>query len=46
MFGFVWADPEQCRGRALKAWIALAERYVGALPAKARKTAVKRARKG
>jgi TfoX/Sxy family transcriptional regulator of competence genes len=44
MVGFVWADPEHCQGRALRAWIALAERYVGTLPAKARKKAVKRAR--
>jgi hypothetical protein len=31
--GFVWVDPA-CDARALKRWIALAESYVGALPAK------------
>ncbi|MGH6630608.1 MAG: TfoX/Sxy family protein [Burkholderiales bacterium] len=34
MKGFVWVDPASCDGRALKRWIALAESYVGALPAK------------
>lgn len=34
MKGFVWVDPERCDARALKRWIALAESYVGALPAK------------
>ena len=34
MKGFVWVDPDACDGRALKRWIALAEKYVGALPAK------------
>ena len=37
MKGFVWVDPESCDGRALKRWIALAEKYVGTLPAKGRK---------
>ena len=35
MPGFVWVDPA-CDARALKRWIAFAERYVGALPAKKR----------
>jgi len=34
MKGFVWVDPAQCDARRLRAWIAMAERYVGALPAK------------
>ena len=25
--GFVWVDPDQCDARALRGWIALAERY-------------------
>jgi hypothetical protein len=32
--GFVWVDPEQCDARALRGWIALAERYVRSLPPK------------
>ena len=32
--GFVWVDPRTCDARALKGWIALAENYVGKLPAK------------
>ncbi|MGH8690769.1 MAG: TfoX/Sxy family protein [Burkholderiales bacterium] len=32
--GFVWVDPEGCDARALKGWIALAERYVASLPPK------------
>ena len=32
--GFVWVDPAACDARALKRWIALAESYVGTLPAK------------
>ena len=32
--GFVWVDPASCDGRALGRWIALAESYVGKLPAK------------
>ena len=36
MKGFVWVDPNACDERALKRWIALAERYVGKLPAKKR----------
>lgn len=32
--GFVWVDPGACDARALRRWIALAERYVGALPPK------------
>ncbi len=34
MKGFVWVDPGQCDGRALARWIAMAEGYVGKLPAK------------
>jgi TfoX N-terminal domain len=34
MPGFVWVDPKRCDARALKGWIAMAEAYVGALPAK------------
>ncbi len=34
MAGFVWVDPAKCDARSLKAWVAMAERYVGALPAK------------
>jgi TfoX/Sxy family transcriptional regulator of competence genes len=34
MKGFVWVDPRSCDARRLKGWIAMAERYVGALPAK------------
>ena len=37
MKGFVWVDPGACDGRTLKRWIALAENYVGMLPAKGRK---------
>jgi TfoX/Sxy family transcriptional regulator of competence genes len=36
MQGFVWVDPAQCDARRLRSWIAMAERYVGALPAKKR----------
>lgn len=32
--GFVWVDPESCDARALRRWIAMAERFVGGLPAK------------
>lgn len=32
--GFVWVDPDTCDTRALKGWLALAERYVGTLPPK------------
>jgi TfoX/Sxy family transcriptional regulator of competence genes len=34
MAGFVWVEPAKCDARRLKRWIAMAERYVGALPAK------------
>jgi TfoX/Sxy family transcriptional regulator of competence genes len=34
MRGFVWVQAEHAKGRDLKRWIALAERYVGALPPK------------
>lgn len=37
MKGFLWVNPDFCDARALKRWIALAEIYVGALPAKGRK---------
>lgn len=38
MKGFVWVDPGACDGRALARWIVLAERYVGSLPKKGKKT--------
>jgi hypothetical protein len=34
--GFVWVDPKSCDARALRSWIALARRYVAALPPKKR----------
>jgi TfoX/Sxy family transcriptional regulator of competence genes len=34
MKGFVWVNPARCDARALKRWIAMAEAYVGELPAK------------
>lgn len=34
MRGFVWVRAEAAEGRALRVWINLASRYVGALPAK------------
>lgn len=34
MRGFVWVRAEKAEGRALRAWIDLASRYVAALPAK------------
>ncbi len=37
MAGFIFVDPAYCNPRGLKSWVALAERYVGALPAKQRK---------
>ena len=37
MKGFIWVDPACCDGRALRRWIALAEDYVGKLPAKGKK---------
>jgi hypothetical protein len=37
MRGFVWVDPAKCDARALRDWIAMAETYVGKLPAKGRK---------
>ena len=37
MKGFVWVDPASCDSRALKRWIAMAESYVGTLPAKGKK---------
>jgi hypothetical protein len=36
MKGFVWVDPAKCDARSLKRWIAMAEDYVGELPAKRR----------
>ena len=32
--GFVWVEPKSCDARALRSWIALAKRYVAALPPK------------
>ena len=37
MKGFVWVDPARCDARALRSWIAMSEKYVGAMPAKARR---------
>lgn len=34
MAGFVWVDPAKCDARRLKAWVAMAQAYVGDLPAK------------
>lgn len=34
MKGFVWVMADHAEGKDLKEWIALAERYVGALPPK------------
>lgn len=34
MRGFVWVDAGQAEGAQLEEWIALAERFVGALPRK------------
>ena len=34
MKGFVWVRAEEAEGQALQAWIDLAARYVGAMPAK------------
>jgi len=39
MAGFVWVSPASCDARGLASWVALAERYVGAMPAKAKKKA-------
>jgi hypothetical protein len=39
MKGFYWIDPEACDARGLSRWLALAEVYVGAMPAKAAKSA-------
>ena len=32
--GYVRVDPDQCDGRALRAWLGLAEKHVAALPPK------------
>jgi hypothetical protein len=32
--GFVWVDAAGCGARALRGWLALAERYVKSLPPK------------
>jgi TfoX N-terminal domain len=37
MKGFVWVDPAKCDAPALRDWIAMAQTYVGKLPAKGRK---------
>jgi len=37
MAGFYWVDPEACDAKALGRWLALAQDYVGKLPAKAEK---------
>jgi hypothetical protein len=35
MPGFFWVDPAACDARGLGRWLALAEDYVGKMPAKA-----------
>jgi hypothetical protein len=42
--GFVWVDPEKCDARALRAWIALAEKYVKFLPPKRSNHAISKRR--
>ncbi len=37
MHGFVWVKPANCKGAALKKWVALAKKYVGPMPAKRKK---------
>jgi hypothetical protein len=37
MAGFFWVDPDAIDGKALAAWLALAQAHVGALPPKAAK---------
>ena len=37
MPGFVWVNPDSCKGAALKKGIALAKKYVGPMPAKKKK---------
>jgi hypothetical protein len=37
MAGFYWVDPEACDAKGLGRWLALAQNYVGKLPAKAAK---------
>jgi hypothetical protein len=34
--GFVWVDRNKCTDRSLRGWVALAQRYVAALPPKAK----------
>jgi len=36
MKGFVWVDPAKCDARRLAGWIAMADKYVAALPPKRR----------
>jgi TfoX/Sxy family transcriptional regulator of competence genes len=44
MKGFVWVDPAKCDARALKSWIAMAQAFVGKLPAKQRVSSPRRGR--
>ena len=37
MKGFVWVNPKSCDSRALARWVAMAEHYVGKMPAKGKK---------
>jgi hypothetical protein len=37
MRGFFWVEPDACDARGLRRWFALAEAYVGKMPAKAAK---------
>jgi hypothetical protein len=34
MQGFFWVEPAACDARGLARWLALAEEYIGGLPAK------------
>lgn len=44
MGGFVWVDPDNCRGSVLDGWIDLAVSYVVTLPTKVPKPATKTSR--
>ena len=45
MKGFFWIEPAAADARVLERWLALAETYVGAMPAKAAKSTPKKARR-
>ena len=42
--GYLWVDPASCDAKGLRAWIALAKRFVDTLPPKAKKAAPARKR--